>query len=92
MAQMVGGGIGGQLSNPPRCTRSTALNTFIGVTNFFLQYHGSGNGHKFIFSERLYPVGTGLTPKKVIKQAFPTTVAGLVGLNRPAVNALSALL
>jgi hypothetical protein len=28
----------------------------------------------------------------VIKQAFPTTVAGLVGLNRPAVNALSELL
>jgi hypothetical protein len=28
----------------------------------------------------------------VIKQAFPTTVAGLVGLNQPAVNALSALL
>jgi hypothetical protein len=34
-------------------------------------------------------MGTGLTPKKVIKQAFPTTVAGLVGLNQLAVKALS---
>jgi hypothetical protein len=51
----------------------------------------SSPGRSGFKAYRLYPVGTGLTPK-VIKQAFSTTVAGLVGLNRPAVNALSTLL
>jgi hypothetical protein len=43
---------------------------------------------------KVYRISSGDRPdsKKVIKQAFPTTVAGLVGLNRPAVKALSALL
>jgi hypothetical protein len=42
---------------------------------------GSSPGKNGFKAYKLYPVGTGLTPKKVIKQAFPTTVAGLVGLN-----------
>ena len=35
--------------------------------------------------------GDGPDSEEVTKQTFPTTVGGLVGLNQPAVNALSKL-
>ena len=51
---------------------------------------GSIPGKSGFKAYRLYPAGVGLTPKR-FKQTFPTTVGGLEGLNRPAVNALSKL-
>ena len=52
---------------------------------------GSSPGKSRIKAYRLCPVGIGRTPKRLPSRPFPTTVWGLVGLNRPAVNALSEL-
>ena len=49
---------------------------------------GSSPGKSRFKAYRLYRV---VISEEVTKQAFPTTVGGLVGLNRLAVNALNEL-